>query len=155
MTQHKNKNILFTFNYSTLRPLSPLNLLSFPQYIACLQWVSPNFALLILNSTLQPLTGIFHNYLTGDDYSVVKWSCRMVWLGIMYSIANQWVQIMNYQLNILHWKRNVLEPSGTLWHWLDTPTYSSREFHNNIQQYNAAPTSTPNYQLNPPPKSQV
>ena len=125
MTQHKNKNILFTFNYSTLRPLSPLNLLSFPQYIACLQWVSPNFALLILNSTLQPLTGIFHNYLTGDDYSVVKWSCRMVWLGIMYSIANQWVQIMNYQLNILHWKRNVLEGSWTFRHIMTLTRYSN------------------------------
>ena len=37
----------------------------------------------------------------------------------MYSVANQWVQIMNYQLNILHWKRNVLEGSWTFRHNYD------------------------------------
>ena len=58
-------------------------------------------------------------------YPVVKWSRRMVWLGIMYSIANQWVQIMNYQLNILHWKRNVLEGSWTFRHIMTLTWYSN------------------------------
>ena len=56
---------------------------------------------------------------------VVKRSRRMVWLGIMYSVANQWVQIMNYQLNILCKKRNVLEGSWAFRHIMTSTRYSN------------------------------
>jgi len=61
-------------------------------------------------------------------FPVVKRSGRMVWLGIMYSVANQWVQIINYQLNILHWKRNVLEGSWTFRHIMTSIRYSNISF---------------------------